>query len=635
MDVYATARQAASLLERGRFVEAAGLYRSVVGSAHTADLAYDDWLSGLATALVSLGKRRAAAYVLLYLHRFDQAMGLLGEAPGVDRARVLEQQGEYLEAARLYEEAGALVHAAIAFERGGDAQRETGRSAPCAACGTVSPPYAMHCNGCGERLRAATDGGAGPYADARRCWRRLLGDTRLSAAPYEAALVCFNLGTCELRLGDEGGRRTLVEAQRLLEEAADLFETQGRRERAFDCYQILLELGRRSGAFENLAEGYLNCIRILKEDHLKYYVLQYYEDFLREASRREEFQAAASLYHEAADYCVRTGLIYDRYYLRAAAETWMAAAEKCVRDQRGAEMAENAYLAAVECFNGLGDYVGVGEAYARLAALPLSHRKAERYRVIAGRYRGAPRAVEAPPAFPEYLRQAHAYPDIWYMDLVEWEDDGAPEAICAPVVGDTRYPEIVRRRALTLLLDLLDGRGDDPAGLAAIAEGLGDLQIYPVLSPLERLFEQSGTLVQRGVMRATRYLFFKRTFVVLGRGLASSDAEVRRAALEGLERLHFNHAFDPLVRIFRESRDPEVRSAALESIGRIPSLEAGDFLVEVLRQEPDPLRSGAMRLLSGFENRDLFPVLRQYYELESGRVRADLEQVLRLAGALT
>ena len=38
----------------------------------------------------------------------------------------------------------------------------------------------------------------------------------------------------------------------------------GELERAFDCFQILLKLGKESAQFENLAEGYVNCIRVLR-----------------------------------------------------------------------------------------------------------------------------------------------------------------------------------------------------------------------------------------------------------------------------------------------------------------------------------------------------------------------------------
>jgi hypothetical protein len=384
-----------------------------------------------------------------------------------------------------------------------------------------------------------------------------------------------------------------------------------------------------------MAEGYLNCVRILKEDNLKYYVLQYYEDFLREAHQHEEFHAAASMYREAADYCLRMGLIYDRYYLKSAAETWLLAAEKNLREHGPAELAENAYLAAVACFNTLGDYYMVGETYRRLSKLGLASKTKQRYATISERYSDTTRQqLEAPP-FPNYLKQPHAYPEIWFMDLVEWEHDGDVGAVCASVVGDTSYPDVVRRRALNVLLDWLDG-GDqrDPRHLAAVAERLGDLQIYVVLRPLERLFEHPDVGVQRGVMRALRFLFFKRSFGLLGRGLASRDSGVRQAAIDALGRLYFNHAFDPLVRIFREHDDQEIRSTALESIGRIPSIEAGDFLIEVLRYEAEPLRSLAKRLLAGFENRELVSILRQHYQMESGPLRNDLQQILQQMGGM-
>ena len=118
-----------------------------------------------------------------------------------------------------------------------------------------------------------------------------------------------------------------VQAIHLLEAAADGFETQGMRERAFDCYQVIMAMGKE-GSFENLAEGYLNCIRILAEDNLKYYVLQYYDDFQGMALERGELHAAATLFREAADYARRQGLGFDSHYRLRAAETHVVAAER-------------------------------------------------------------------------------------------------------------------------------------------------------------------------------------------------------------------------------------------------------------------------------------------------------------------
>ncbi|MCA9669925.1 MAG: HEAT repeat domain-containing protein [Myxococcales bacterium] len=627
-DIQSTARQARSLLDKRRYAEAAPLYRRLVDDPNTVEQSYDDWVRGLARCLAQLGQVREASYLWLYLQSFDQGLSLLSGDHWLDRARILAAKTDHRAAAKLYESGGKLVQAAINYEKAGEAQLPRGPQ-PGEAIEEVGPadPDAPIRNVSRQVLEET-------YGEARRCWDRLRSDERLRGRSYELALVNFNLGTCALKLGDDGGHGFMVTSQRLLEEAADGFETIGQRERAFDCYQILLEIGRRSGAFENLAEGFINCVRILKEDNLKYYVLQYYEDFLREAMSRGEFHAAATLYRNAADFCLRSGLIYDRYYMKAAAETWMKAAEKTMRDGGVAEMAENAALAAVEGLNAIGDYPRVGATYRWLGDLEgLQQRRRERYAKIALRYDGAQATGGEPPPFPEYLRQSHAYPEIWYMDLVEWEHDGDIIAVCAAVVGDTRYPDVVRRRALNLLLQVLEGAANHPAGLAQIAERLGDLQIYTVLSVLEKLYESSEPQVQRGVMKAVQYLFFKRSFVVLMRGLASTDEAVRTAAVESLGRLHFNHAFDPLVRIFREMENPLVRRTALVSIGQIPQLQAGDFLIEVLRYEPDPLRSEAKRLLANFQNRELFPILRQHYEMEAGSVRNDMEEILRQVGA--
>ena len=591
MDRHVTARRAEQLLGGNQLAEAVLLYRQLCAETHVPDAEYDDWLRKMSRALVGLRRNRAAAYVHLYLLEFENALGLLGTEHLLDSARVLEQQDRQVPAAEHYQQQGKMMLAAVAFEKGGQDDR------------------------------------------ARACWLRSLEGLRAGA--YERALVYFNLGYCCLRHEDEAGAGHLVTSQRLLEEAADDFETRGQRERAFDCYQILLEMGRRSGVFENLAEGYLNCIRILKEDGLKFYVLQYYEDFLGEATKRLEFHAAASLYREAADYCLRSDLLYERYYLRSAAETWMKAAAQHVEAGAAPELAENALLAAVECFNTMGDYHGVGRAYIALGGLSLATRKQERYVKIATRYDGIKPVEQEGTAFPEYLRHTHAYPEIWFHDLVELEHDGDVEAVCAQVVGDKNYPDVVRRRALTQILSVLEDHTEhESVRLARLAEGLGDLQIYVVLRPLEKLYEQPDPGVQRGVMRALRFLFFKRTFGLLREGLASEDNVVRKEAIEALGRLHFRHAFDPLVRIFREHEAAQVRSTALRSIGQIPSLEAGDFLIEVLRHEPEPLHTEAKQLLMRFDNRELYPILRQHYQMETGSLRQDLGDILQQFGGI-
>src|SRR5581483_2620840 len=186
-------------------------------------------------------------------------------------------------------------------------------------------------------------------------------------------------------------------------------------------------------------------------------------------------------------------------------------------------------------------------------------------------------------------------------------------------VGDLRWADMIRRQALVALLSFLELKSRtsapgapsdlDPIGLGSIIAALGAMQAYPVLRPLERYWEHPHEEVRRAVMRATHRLFFKRTYELIKRGLKDPSATVADSALEAMAHLNFPHAFDPLIRIFRESEDARIREAALE---------AGEFLIEVLRYETDPLREHARRLLAKFENPDVLPILRKHLELENG-----------------
>jgi len=133
-------------------------------------------------------------------------------------------------------------------------------------------------------------------------------------------------------------------------------------------------------------------------------------------------------------------------------------------------------------------------------------------------------------------------------------------------------------------------------------------------------------------MRALRQLFFKRSFVALSRGLDAHDPDTRAEARETLARLRFRHAFQPLARIFRRHHDPSVRATALGALGAIPSPEAMDLLVEVLRNDTDALRPVARQLLMEMDAPELLPALEQEARLATGKVREDLEAVLRHHG---
>ena len=629
--------RAHALLSAGRAGEAERIFRELLKQTHVIDFEYDDWLKGVAECYRAMSRPREAGYVYLYLHQFDRAGAVFaGQAqPLGPRREEGRPQADLLGPRREEGRPQAdLVEAARVKEL--EARRAQGE----AARRLFNDAAQGYSEGGRHVLSAVASAQAENARDERRAWERVLRDPRLRGHAYEEALVHFNIGLSAARDGDKDvANRHLVQAQRLLEEVADDFETRGERERAFDCYAILLKLGKDSGSYENLAEGYINCIRVLKEDNLKFYVLQYYEDFLRISLEREEFHAAATVCREAADYARRVGLIYDKGYMKRAAEIWWKAAEKNERDGGPVEITENAYLAAIDAFNSVGDFFHVRESYKRLQALALGEKKQKRYADVAARYAEVwQEAIDAAP-FPDYLRQQHAYPEIWYLDLIEWELDGDHEQVCASIVGDVRYADMIRRRALTVLLKHLEagqraGSGGelDPHVLSEIAQGLGELQAYAALRPLERLYEHPRDEVRRGVMKALKHLYFKRTFLLINKGLRDESRAVRDAALEAMAALHFPHAFDPLTRIYREHDELRVKEVALESLGRIASLEAGEFLVEVLRYEGEPLRDVARKLLAQFDNPDVLPILRKHLELESGPSRQALEQIVRALG---
>jgi len=593
--IESTADQAQAFVEQGRWPEAERHFRELIGHTHVINYEYDDWLRRLGDIYRQLGRPREAAFVYLYLHYFDQArMQIAGDEHVGLRARLAEMEKKWSEAAALYQQAKLPVHAAVAFEK------------------------------------------AKQYPDAVTQWKQLVHHPGLQHKAYEAALVHFDYGLAAVRLDPNSNeaRRALVESQRKLEQVADDFEQVGELERAFDCFQILLKLGKESAQFENLAEGYVNCIRVLRDDNLKFYVLQYYEDFIKLALERGELHAAATLYQEAAAFAARAGLPYDRHYQHKSALTWVRCAEKFVETGVPVQMVENALLAAASQHSAVGDYPAVRDCFEKLAALELPERAKKRFSAIAHRYKGLAAPPIELPGLPDYLKQTHAYADIWFVDLLEWEMGGDPYSVAASIVGDLRYPNGIRRRALVVLLTLADAeqrkQSDDQVVAAKIAELLGELQSYAALSPLEKLYESPEPAIRVAAVKALRYLYFKRSFVIVRKALADADAGVREAALTAIGGLHFPHAFNPLARIYRESNDPRVRAKALESIGKIQTVEAGEFLVMVLRQESGPLREAAQVALSQLDSAELLPILRQHHEIETNaQVRETLEQLLR------
>ena len=573
----AAAQQA---MASGRHAEAERAFRELIAQTHVVDYEYDEWLRGLADCYRQLGRQRDAGFVYLYLHYFDQAKACFTGSPEL-RARLAEVEKQMVDACAAWAEAGRVAHAAVAYDK------------------------------------------AKLHDKARVAWEALAHNAALHDRPYELALVHFNIGSAIARLDPSSpdARRALIEAQRQLEQVADDFELAGELERAFDCFQIVLKLGKDSGQFENIALGYVNCIRVLAGDNLKFYVLQYYEDFVRLALERGELHAAATIYQEAAQYAQHVHLPYDRRYQARSADTWQRCAEKYQADGLPVEMVENALLAAIQQFSAVGDYAGVRRGFEWLSKLELPDDKRARYATVARRYDGAAAGGNDAPAFPDYLKQQHAYADIWYADLLEWELAGDPLAVAGAMVGDLRYPNGIRRRALVVMLTCADaalrGAGNDVDTLVLLAEQLGELQSYAALAPLERLYQHGDPQVRRAAVKALRYLYFKRSFATVRKALGDADAGVREAALLAITGLHFPHALGPLARIYQEAAEPRVRGACIDAMGKIQTVEAGEVLIGVLRQESGVLRDAARSALISLDNPDIVPILRAHYEIEA------------------
>jgi tetratricopeptide (TPR) repeat protein len=550
---------------------------------------YDEVVRLLADALQQIGLLRAAGSVWLYL-KDGPRLAHVSAAEPRDLARAAILDGNYALAAQQYRLARWPAHAAIASEK--------------------------------ARL----------FPQARLLWEEVQADPRLREDPYNAALVSFNLGRVLTELRDApGAQRGRVRAMRLLEEAADLFEARGLRERAFDCFQVLLTLGAETGSFENLAEGYLNCVRILREDHLKYYALQYYEDFIKRAMEAKEHHAVATIVHEAADYARSLGLPFHAALRTREAEAWRNAAEQILRSGGSVELAENALLAAVGAFAGIGMHASVVGVFGMLARMPgIEDDRAKRYARLRERYADAKDEAGRSAPVPEYLKAPVAYPDIWNVDVIEWEEDGDAVEACGEILLDGTLPDFVRRKALLARLVPLTAREPGhPNTLAQLAESLGQVQLYAMLSPLEHLFDRGRGDVRVAVLRAARSLFFKRTFMLLMKGVAEPDPAVRAAAVEAIQLLHFPHAFDPLSRLHRDQSDVTVRAAALNSIGRIPSLEAVEYLIGTLRHGSAEERQLASDLLVRHDATEATGAIQAALAQESGDLQQLLINVLR------
>ena len=575
--------EARSASGRGDLARARAALYAAVGHTIAREEDYVAAVIDLREVLTAMGDYRGALTADWYAGGERSQRQLVGHVPAIDRARTLlawadrasapeRAKAMYGKAADEYEAAGLVAQAAIARERGDD------------------------------------------FVRARALWSRLAQVLSASGSDlYAAGLARFNLARTSRRTGAPGAaREAVVSSVHLLEEAADRYETIGQRERAFDCYQVLIAIGRESGEFEHVLEGYVNVIRILREDHLRYYALQSYEEAVAAAEKQGEVSAAATLAREMAAYARKEGLVaVANFGMLTQARLWQEVARMSRRRGSPPEIAENALLASIMAFGEAGQYERVGAAYGALGELPLEEARCKHYKRARGRYHSAQDLkIDASP-LPAHLRHEVGFPDVWHVDLVEWEQRGSASQACGDIVLDPgAWSEVTRRRAMLARLTALgvearegSSEGGPPDGVqlgayqVALAEQLALIELYTILSPLEHMFRRLEPSVRVAVVRALSRFLYKRTFITLREALADSDAVVVREGAKALEELRFPHAFDPLARIYRESQNSVVRASALRALSKIDTLEAAEMLLGVIEHDGSDERAAAVDAL--------------------------------------
>jgi tetratricopeptide (TPR) repeat protein len=548
--------------------------------------------------LIRMGDFRGALTVDWYAGSERTQRPLIDNVPAIDRARTLlawadrasdreRAKSIYSRAADEYEAAGLVAQAAIARERGGDFARAR----------ALWSRLAQILSATGSR---GPD--AGPHGDP---------SFTMGADYYAAGLARFNLARTSQRTGDpSAARQAVVASVHMLEQAADRYETIGQRERAFDCYQVLIAIGRESGEFEHVLEGYVNVIRILREDHLRYCALQSYEEVVLAAEKQGEAAAAATLAREMAAYARKEGLpTVANFATLTQARLWQDVAALAQGRSVPAEIAENALLAAVIAYGEAGQYRKVGAVYETLSALSLEAARCTHYGRARGRYDGATDlTIDAGP-LPAHLRQEVGFPEVWHVDLVEWEQRGSSSQACGDVVLDpSQWSDVTRRRAMLARLTAIgieneEASASPPRGAAladlykALAEQLALVDLYAILSPLEHMFRRPEQAVRLAVVRALARFPYKRTFITLRDALTDADAVVTHEASKSLEDLRFPHAFDPLSRIYRESQSKTVRTSVVKALSRIDTQEAAEMLLGVIQHDGSEERTAAVEAL--------------------------------------
>jgi HEAT repeat protein len=241
------------------------------------------------------------------------------------------------------------------------------------------------------------------------------------------------------------------------------------------------------------------------------------------------------------------------------------------------------------------------------------------------------------------LRHEYGFPDVWHVDLVEWEQQGSASQACGDIVLDAvSWSEQTRRRAMlarltALALEHEEQKGASPPGVltglrVALAEQLAVVELYTILSPLERMLRRPEQAVRLAVVRALARFSYKRTFISVREALADADPTIVAEAARALEQLHFPHAFDPLARIYRESNVALVRMAAVRALAKIDTLEAAEMLLGVIEHDGGEERAAAVDALKRARGSRFVDVAKAALPRLGGAAQAAVREILNSRG---
>jgi len=459
---------------------------------------------------------------------------------------------------------------------------------------------------------------AGERGPAQEQWTRLLG---LQVPVYERALIHTQLAL----LKQEQDAATVGEAQRhaalagqLLEEVADDHETAGRRAQALDCYRVLAQLGERSGSFENLAEGCLGMLRIFKGERLVAEAQVAYDELLRLCSRHGEHELAAEQCRDAAQFLDRCGLpALAGEYLQQAAEALCRVAE--ARLHAGAErLAEHALLAAAETLSALAMPALLREVLLKLAALKQDPHERARYVRLAEQLPAANGKKPGPAAPKPATSESRRLPEVWSLDLLEWEALASPSAVALRLLLDPSRPELTRRHALLLLLsaDRDDTRALSSEVRRQLVRSLGSQRVYEAVAPLARLYRESRergagpaeSAVRVAIVDVLPKLPFPRSLQLVVEALTDPSEAVRSQAHGALARLGTGELLSTLSQLLSEPHEVAVKLAVVAALGRTADPRAVERLLQVFCTQGDPLRREARRGLLSLRDKSLRPL---------------------------